>query len=108
MIGAPVFVSCAITGGMSVPSQSAAIPVTPDEIVDSAVGARAAGLGRGEAAVDLVAAEEFGHMAALQGDRIGRVPLTEASKVRPVPEELAAVAELFFEDPPPPDDAGSA
>src|SRR5918996_3618143 len=38
-----VFVSCAITGGMSVPSQSAAIPVTPEEIVDSAVGAHAAG-----------------------------------------------------------------
>jgi uncharacterized protein (DUF849 family) len=39
----PVFVSCAVTGGMSVPSQSAAIPVTPDQIVDSAVGAAAAG-----------------------------------------------------------------
>jgi len=38
-----VFVSCAITGGMSVPSQSAAIPVTPEEIVDSAVAAHAAG-----------------------------------------------------------------
>jgi uncharacterized protein (DUF849 family) len=38
-----VFLSCAITGGMSVPSQSAAIPVTPEEIVDSAVGAHAAG-----------------------------------------------------------------
>ena len=35
---APVFCSCAITGGMSVPGQSAAIPVTPEEIVDSAVG----------------------------------------------------------------------
>ena len=39
----PVFLSCALTGGMSVPGQSAAIPVTPDEIVDSAVGATAAG-----------------------------------------------------------------
>ena len=38
-----VFCSCAITGGMSVPGQSAAIPVTPDEIVDSAVAASAAG-----------------------------------------------------------------
>jgi len=38
-----VFCSCAITGGMSVPGQSAAIPVTPDEIVDSAVEAHAAG-----------------------------------------------------------------
>ena len=40
---APVFLSCAVTGGMSVPGQSAAIPVTPEEIVDSAVGAREAG-----------------------------------------------------------------
>ena len=38
-----VFLSCAITGGMSVPGQSAAIPVTPDEIVESAVEAHAAG-----------------------------------------------------------------
>ena len=40
---APVFLSCAITGGMSVPGQSAAIPVTPAQIIDSAVGANAAG-----------------------------------------------------------------
>jgi uncharacterized protein (DUF849 family) len=40
---APVFLSCAITGGMSVPGQSAAIPVTPDQIVDSAVEANTAG-----------------------------------------------------------------
>jgi uncharacterized protein (DUF849 family) len=38
-----VLCSCAITGGMSVPGQSAAIPVTPHEIVDSAVAAHAAG-----------------------------------------------------------------
>ncbi len=38
-----VFCSCAVTGGMSVPGQSAAIPVTPEEIVDSAVAANAAG-----------------------------------------------------------------
>jgi uncharacterized protein (DUF849 family) len=38
-----VFCSCAITGGMSVPGQSAAIPVSPEEIVDSAVAASAAG-----------------------------------------------------------------
>jgi uncharacterized protein (DUF849 family) len=38
-----VFCSCAVTGGMSVPSQSAAIPVTPEQIVDSAVAAHAAG-----------------------------------------------------------------
>jgi uncharacterized protein (DUF849 family) len=39
----PVFVSCAITGGMSVPSQSSAIPVRPEEIVKSAVDAHEAG-----------------------------------------------------------------
>ena len=38
-----VFCSCAVTGGMSVPGQSAAIPVTPDEIVESAVAANTAG-----------------------------------------------------------------
>jgi uncharacterized protein (DUF849 family) len=43
MPGAPVFVSCALTGGMTVPGQSAAIPVTPDEIVASGIEARAAG-----------------------------------------------------------------
>jgi uncharacterized protein (DUF849 family) len=43
MSGAPVFVSCAVTGGMSVPSQSAAIPVTPQQIADAAVGASEAG-----------------------------------------------------------------
>jgi uncharacterized protein (DUF849 family) len=40
---APVFLSCAITGGMSVPGQSAAIPVTPEEIADSALAAHATG-----------------------------------------------------------------
>lgn len=40
---APVFLSCAVTGGMSVPGQSAAIPVTPQQIIDSAVDAHAAG-----------------------------------------------------------------
>jgi uncharacterized protein (DUF849 family) len=43
MAGAKAFVSCAITGGMTVPGQSPAIPVTPEEIVDSAVAAHAAG-----------------------------------------------------------------
>jgi uncharacterized protein (DUF849 family) len=37
------FISCAITGGMTVPGQSNAIPVTPHEIIDSAVEANAAG-----------------------------------------------------------------
>jgi uncharacterized protein (DUF849 family) len=39
----PVFLSCAVTGGMSVPGQSAAIPVTPEEIIASAVDAHEAG-----------------------------------------------------------------
>jgi uncharacterized protein (DUF849 family) len=43
MSGDPVFLSCAVTGGMSVPAQSPAIPVTPEEIVEAAVGAHAAG-----------------------------------------------------------------
>lgn len=38
-----VIISAAITGGMTVPGQSPAIPITPEEIVDSAVGAHAAG-----------------------------------------------------------------
>jgi uncharacterized protein (DUF849 family) len=38
-----VIVSCAITGGMTVPGQSPAIPVRPEEIVDSAVAAHEAG-----------------------------------------------------------------
>jgi uncharacterized protein (DUF849 family) len=40
---ARVFCSCAITGGMSVPGQSQAIPITPEEIIDSAVAAHGAG-----------------------------------------------------------------
>src|SRR5919201_2096455 len=43
MSAASVFVSCALTGGMTVPGQSPAIPVTPDEIVASGVAAREAG-----------------------------------------------------------------
>jgi uncharacterized protein (DUF849 family) len=38
-----VFCSCAVTGGMSVPGQNPAIPVTPEQIVDSAVAAHDAG-----------------------------------------------------------------
>jgi uncharacterized protein (DUF849 family) len=38
-----VLLSCAITGGMSVPGQSAAIPITPEQIVESAVAAHGAG-----------------------------------------------------------------
>lgn len=38
-----VIISAAITGGMTVPTQSHAIPVTPEEIIESAVGAHEAG-----------------------------------------------------------------
>jgi uncharacterized protein (DUF849 family) len=38
-----VIISAAITGGMTVPTQSQAIPVTPEQIVESAVGAYEAG-----------------------------------------------------------------
>jgi uncharacterized protein (DUF849 family) len=41
--GEKAFISCAITGGMTVPGQSAAIPVTVEQIVDSAVAAHEAG-----------------------------------------------------------------
>jgi uncharacterized protein (DUF849 family) len=41
--GDKAFISCAITGGMTVPGQSSAIPVTVEEIVDSAVAAHEAG-----------------------------------------------------------------
>lgn len=43
MPGEKAFLSCAVTGGMTVPGQSAAIPVTPEELVDAAVAAHAAG-----------------------------------------------------------------
>jgi 6-phosphofructokinase len=66
-------------------------PVAADRILASRLG---------EAAVDLAADGGFGQMVALQGDRIGTVALSQASKVRPVPAELVTAAELFFEDPP--------
>jgi 6-phosphofructokinase 1 len=68
-------------------------PVAADRIVATRFG---------EAATELVAEGGFGQMVALHGDRIGQVPLAEAAKVRPVPEELVAVAELFFEERRPP------
>jgi 6-phosphofructokinase len=64
-------------------------PVAADRIVATRFGA---------AATDLIAGGGFGQMVALRGDRIGAVPLAEAAKVRPVPEELTAVAELLFEE----------
>ncbi|MDP8978384.1 MAG: 3-keto-5-aminohexanoate cleavage protein [Actinomycetota bacterium] len=42
-MGDKVVVTCAVTGGMTVPSQSKAIPVSPAEIIDDAVAAHEAG-----------------------------------------------------------------
>ncbi len=38
-----VIISCAVTGGIHVPSQSPYLPLTPDEIAESAIGAAEAG-----------------------------------------------------------------
>jgi len=38
-----VIISCAVTGGIHVPSQSPYLPMTPDEIAESAIGAAEAG-----------------------------------------------------------------
>lgn len=51
----------------------------------------------GQAAVDLAARDGWGRMVAARGAEIVDVPLAEAAKVRPVPEELYRVAEVFFE-----------
>lgn len=50
----------------------------------------------GCAAVDLVAQDGWGRMVAAQGSEIGDVALADAVKVRPVPEQLYRVAEVFF------------
>jgi 6-phosphofructokinase 1 len=50
----------------------------------------------GTAAVDLAAREGWGRMVAAQGTEIVDVPLADAAKVRPVPEELYRVAQVFF------------
>lgn len=50
----------------------------------------------GHAAVDLAVHEGWGRMVASRGAEIVDVPLGEAAKVRPVPEELFRVAEIFF------------
>ncbi len=39
----PVIISCALTGGMTVPGQSPAIPVTPEQIIGAGLEAAAAG-----------------------------------------------------------------
>ena len=64
-------------------SSVAGPPVAADRIVATRFGI---------AATDLIAQGGFGQMVALHGDRIGEVPLAEAARVRPVPEELVAVA----------------
>jgi 6-phosphofructokinase 1 len=63
-------------------------PVAEDRIVATRLG---------RAAVDLVVSGGFGQMVALRGGEIASVPLAEAAKVRPVPQELVDVAEVFFE-----------
>jgi 6-phosphofructokinase 1 len=50
----------------------------------------------GTAAVDLAARGGWGRMVAAQGGDIVDIPLGDAAKVRPVPEELLRVAEVFF------------
>jgi 6-phosphofructokinase 1 len=52
----------------------------------------------GVAAVGLAGQRAWGRMVAVQGSQITDVPLTEAAKVRPVPEELYRVAQVFFEE----------
>ncbi|MGZ4136890.1 MAG: 6-phosphofructokinase [Actinomycetota bacterium] len=52
----------------------------------------------GVAAVELAEQRAWGRMVAVQGSQITDVPLAEAAKVRPVPEELFRVAEVFFEE----------
>jgi 6-phosphofructokinase 1 len=51
----------------------------------------------GTAAIDLAQRGAWGVMVALRGAEIVEVPLAEAAKVRPVPEELYRVAEVFFD-----------
>ncbi len=51
----------------------------------------------GAAAVDLAERGGWGRMVAIHGIDVTDVPLAEAAKVRQVPGELYAVAEVFFE-----------
>jgi 6-phosphofructokinase 1 len=62
-------------------------PIAADRILATRFGA---------AAVDLVDAGAWGRMVALQGSEVVDVALADAAKVRPVPEELYRVAEIFF------------
>ena len=51
----------------------------------------------GVAAIDLAARDEWGKMVGVRGSDVVEVPLAEAAKVRPVPEELYRVAEMLFD-----------
>jgi 6-phosphofructokinase 1 len=51
----------------------------------------------GTAAIDLAQRGVWGVMVALRGAEIVEVQLADAAKVRPVPEELYQVAEVFFD-----------
>jgi 6-phosphofructokinase 1 len=50
----------------------------------------------GTAAVDLAARDGWGRMVAARGGDIVDIPIAEAAKVRPVPDELLRVAEVFY------------
>jgi 6-phosphofructokinase 1 len=52
----------------------------------------------GAAAVELAQTGGWGRMVAIRGNEVTDVPLADAAKVRPVPEELYRVAEVFFEE----------
>jgi ATP-dependent phosphofructokinase / diphosphate-dependent phosphofructokinase len=52
----------------------------------------------GAAAVELAERGGWGRMVAIRGNDVTDVPLAEAAKVRPVPEELYRIAEVFFEE----------
>jgi 6-phosphofructokinase 1 len=52
----------------------------------------------GAAAVELAERGGWGRMVAVRGNEMTDVPLAEAAKVRPVPEELYRIAEVFFEE----------
>jgi 6-phosphofructokinase 1 len=50
----------------------------------------------GSAAVDLAARDGWGRMVAARGGEIVDIPIAEAAKARPVPDELLRVAEVFY------------
>ena len=70
------------------PVQGGGSPVAEDRILATRFGT---------AAIDLAQHGASGVMVALRGEEIVEVPLAHAAKVRPVPEELYQVAEVFFD-----------